>query len=109
MAAIEAMYTSSTAAISDQLKRRIKFVLPDYQHAFTKKRLSDLYSYRSRLIHGDIAVPSRFAEVSDEESEADRYDESFTVATSIAIKTVHRAAELKLDRIAFEETLQTPM
>jgi hypothetical protein len=107
MAAVEAMYTSTASSIAEQLKRRIKIFLPDYQGAFSTRTLNNLYGYRSRLIHGDIPVRNRFIEADFEEYEDDRYGESFAVAVAIAIKTVHRAAELKLTEVSFKEVLDS--
>lgn len=59
MLGIEALYAKGSNGVSDQIRQKIQLVLGE--PIDFKKKLSKLYGYRSRLVHGDIDFPAKFS------------------------------------------------
>ncbi|MET3503436.1 hypothetical protein ABIC45_005073 [Mucilaginibacter rubeus] len=59
MLGIEALYAQGSNGVSEQIRQKIRLVLGEPTEF--KKKLSKLYGYRSRLVHGDIDIPAKFS------------------------------------------------
>jgi hypothetical protein len=103
MAAIESLYTTGGHSILAQLKRRIKLVLPEMGRLVSEKGLGKLYDFRSRFLHGNLSVKNRFTNSGNEEGFHGEFGGHFSLATAIAVKTIHWAAENGFRTLSFEE------
>lgn len=107
MAAVEALYCDTSQAISEKLRNRVAAFLPKYSRVFTRKGISSLYSFRSKFVHGTLAVPNRFDYDSDDDDKSytDEFHTNFRFASALLVKTFHAAFDRKKSALTFKERI----
>lgn len=104
VAGIESLFSDSSQGVSAQLRRRIKILMPELAKNITDKTINKIYAYRSRLVHGDIKVGSRFGEDWLDDTDMDVID-IHTVASSILIKSIHECCDRNLSKLSYAENI----
>jgi len=64
---IEALYCTSKEGISEQIYEKVQLVLGPVLES--KKKIKNMYSFRSRLIHGDLDIPPNNFDYDDPDEE----------------------------------------
>lgn len=103
MLGIEALYASGSSNILTQIKEKVNIVLGEPKEF--KNRLSKLYNFRSRLVHGDIDFSSRLGEDDWDDFEKEYYDQ-VSFATSILLASIKKLIAKDLTEFNFEIVLK---
>ncbi|MES2113094.1 MAG: hypothetical protein V4577_30365 [Bacteroidota bacterium] len=104
MLGIEALFSKGSNGISDQIREKIKLVLGE--PAEFKKKLTKLYGYRSRLIHGDIDFPAKFS-IDHKNFEMEYWDYT-AFATSLLLASIKGLIENNIDHFTFDYQWKKP-
>jgi len=84
MLGIEALLASGINSISSQIELKSSLILGEPKEY--KKKIKQLYNYRSRLLHGDFDFPPKFS--SDEDNFEKEYWDYLSFSTSILLALI---------------------
>lgn len=101
MLGIEALLAEGTNSISSQIRVKSSLVLGEPLEY--KKKLTKLYDYRSRFIHGDFNFPAKFS--ADFEIFEDEYWDYLTFSSSILLALIRKLIEKSENEYKFEYKL----
>lgn len=103
MLGIEALLAEGTSNIISQIKGKSSIILGEPKEY--KKKLDQLYAYRSRLVHGDINFPAKFS--SDFDNFEVKYWDNLQFATSILLALIRYLIANDKNEFQFEYKLIT--
>lgn len=78
---IETLYCSGKEGLSEQIFNKTQVVLGELKDY--KKRLKQMYDFRSRLIHGDLDIPPNHYDLNDKDEE--QFQQSLYDSTILAV------------------------
>lgn len=84
MLGLEAMYAKGSSAVSEQIREKTVLVLGSPKEY--KKKLNQLYAFRSRLIHGDLNITPSYG--MDHENYGKEYGDYLAFGTSILLQSI---------------------
>ncbi len=102
---IETLYCSGKEGLSEQIFNKTQIVLGELKDY--KKRLKQMYDFRSRLVHGDLDIPPNYYDLYDEENEkfeGSLYD-STVLAVAILTTTLQIMVEENKSSLSFKYIL----
>lgn len=103
MIGLEALYGKGSAEISSQLVEKTQALL-GIQIDF-KRDVKRMYHYRSRLVHGDIKVPSAFFEYLDMKFD-DEVSKYAHLAAAILVSTLQAMCRRNVHALGFDYVLR---
>jgi hypothetical protein len=103
MIALEALYGKGNVDMTNQIVEKTQVFLGP-QKDF-KKDVKKMYDYRSRLLHGDLDLPSAHSGDSDDEF-ANESSRASSIATAILVSTLQRMARENLHALQFHYVLR---
>jgi Apea-like HEPN len=109
MVGIEALYVEGKEGISEQVKRKAQIFLGEIMEH--KRILTNMYNYRSSLVHGTKNFPN-FFHIHDGLDSYEKFVEEFgevlTTAQAVLAATLQKMAKLGLSELKFEYILKNP-
>lgn len=96
---IEALYCTGAESISEQIYRKTQLVLGEMTDY--KKRLKQMYNFRSRLIHGNLDIPPNHRYLYDDKSETYQDDLYDSTVLAVSILTASLQFLIKSNRTSF--------
>lgn len=78
---IEAIYSSGNEGISNQIFEKTQVLLGPITNF--KKKLKQMYDFRSKLVHGSLDIPPNFYDFSNEDD--DQFQDKLYESTSLAV------------------------
>lgn len=105
---IEALYAIGNTNIMGQINEKVQLVLGELSDF--KNVIKKMYDFRSRLVHGDLNIPSRMGIDCDGINEIEKFDteilKSSCLALAILISTFQWMIENNCTELKFETTLK---
>lgn len=104
---IETLYVKGQRGILEQVREKTQIFLGEQSQY--KKKLSQMYQFRSRFVHGDIAFPgAKFSMLAmkDYENYSSDLDESTELAVAILIATLQKLCIEERKQLSFIYTLE---
>lgn len=100
---LEALYCTNKTELLSQLRERSQLFLGE-QQAY-KKRLSQMYNFRSRFVHGDLDFPGLYL-IRDARDEVSKYDiellDAIAVAIAVLVATLQEIIYRNWDGLKFQ-------
>ncbi len=103
---IEALFCKGKEGLSNQIFNKTQVLLGEISDY--KKKLTKMYEFRSRLIHGDLEIPPNhyeFEDENEEEYQENLYQAAF-LAVAILTATFQKMVELDKNEIDFKYRLK---
>lgn len=101
MVGIEALLAEGSNSISDQIRVKSSLILGEPIEY--KKKIKQLYNFRSRLIHGDLDFPAKFSH--DFNNFEEEYWDYMWFANSILLALIRKLIEKSANEFKFEYNL----
>ena len=106
MIGLEALFAQDKNGIQQQLNEKIQVILGELKDF--KKIIKQMYNYRSKFLHGDLDIPSKFQVDEMFEKNLDfifKYEEMKSLAIAILIATFQYMVKNNLDELKFKYEL----
>lgn len=104
MVGIESLYCKGTSELADQLNIKIQLLLGSAPSL--NKTIRNLYSFRSRFVHGDLDIPSIYINLDTEKAEENKYSQEIEtnvpLAVSILTATLQELIKRDISNLNFE-------
>lgn len=103
---IEALFCSGKEGKAEQIFEKTQVVLGPIKDF--KKRVKDMYNFRSRLIHGDLFIPSAISKnfsLKDIEGYNDNFYDATIISVAILTATLQELVYLGKDNLSFKTIL----
>ena len=103
---IETLYCSGKEGLSEQIFNKTQVFLGEIKDY--KKRLKQMYDFRSRLVHGDMDIPPNHYKLEDEDNDQfqqNLYD-STILAVAILTATLQKMVEGDRNNLSFKYILE---
>jgi hypothetical protein len=103
---IEALYCTGKEGKAEQIFEKTQVVLGPISDF--KKKLKIMYNFRSRLIHGDLSIPSAISEhfaLKEFEEYSDEFFDATIFSVAILTATLQELIYLKKDSLLFKTVL----
>ncbi len=99
MLGIETLYAKGNQGIGEQIRQKVKTILGEPKEF--KKKITKLYEYRSKLIHGDLDFPAKFSDETYDIYDASHLD-YLGFAISILLSSIQVLIANDIDKFEFE-------
>lgn len=105
VAAIESLICDGQRSIAKDMFKRIKAIFPEFPNQMEKK-IRSMYSARSDLVHGAVALPPAYRHIGDyAEKYSDNINDYRKLANILFVSLVQKLFLLKIEAFAFRYAL----